>query len=361
MTDRTDVLIIGGGVAGLTAAAELALHASVTLVESEDALAYHASGRSAAMFITAYGNATIRALNEASATHHMTDEGGVLTRRPIMLVGGADEEETLERERRGFDMRRITTDEAQALFPLLDAATAPFAALREDCHDLDTDLLIQNARRKALANGARLLTRAPVTRIARSDGWHVEAGEHRITAGTLVNAGGAWADAVAEMAGVAPIGLTPYRRSMARVPLAPGLDPAPWPFVVSINEAWYAKPDAGQLIVSPSEEHESVAMDAWADDMVIAEGLARFEAMTVMEVTRVTATWAGLRTFAPDRALVIGRDPAQPDFVWLAGQGGYGFQTAPAAARLCAALVTGAAPDLPSGVVAALSPTRFAT
>ena len=357
MTHNSDIVIIGGGVAGLTAAAELAGQVTVTLCEAEDHLAYHASGRSAAMFLASYGNATIRALNDASAAAHHA--GAVLKQRPFMLLAGPDDADAFARETTGFGMDRIGTGQARQLFPLLDPARTPFVALREDTYDLDTDLLIQNARRKATAAGARIVTSARVTAIARDNGWHLQTTAGDLKARVLVNAAGAWADQIAAMAGVAPLGLTPYRRSMARLPLPGGMDPTGWPFVDAVHEAWYAKPDAGQLIVSPSEEDPMPPMDAWADDMVIAEGLGRFSDMTGFDVTRITATWAGLRTFAPDRTLVIGRDPVAKDFVWLAGQGGYGFQTAPAASRLCAACVTGDHPDLPAAIVAALDPKRF--
>ena len=356
---HSDILIIGGGVAGLTAAAALPPDASVTLLEAEDQLAFHASGRSAAMFIESYGNATVRALNEASTDHHLHADGGVLKPRAVMLLARHGDAEAFATEAADFGAAPMPLDEAQQRFPLLDPATTGHAALREDTYDLDTDLLIQNARRTALSHGAQILSGERVTAIEKGQHWQVTTSKGTHTAGIVINAAGAWADQIAALAGLPPIGLTPFRRSMARIPLPDGLDPANWPFVDGIGEAWYAKPDAGRLIVSPSEEHASEPMDAWADDMVIAEGLARFEEFVTMEVTRVIATWAGLRTFAPDRALVIGPEPLDPSFFWLAGQGGYGFQTAPAAARLIRAHVTGAAPELPAATVTALTPARF--
>lgn len=361
MNSQSDILIIGGGVAGITAAAALAPHASVTVLEAEDSLAFHASGRSAAMFLESYGNATVRALNEASTDHHSTSDGGVLKRRPFMLIGGAEDPTGFAAEAADFGMEQISQAEALALFPLVDPAKAPCAAMRDDTSDLDTDLLIQNARRRALAGGANIVTGARVSAITRTDAWQVTTNTGIYAATTVINAAGAWADEIAKLAGVAPLGLMPLRRSMARLPLPNGMDPANWAFVDAVGESWYAKPDAGCLIVSPAEEDPSDPMDAWADDMIIAEGLARFEAMTTYTTTRLLATWAGLRTFAPDRTLVIGRDPVAPDFIWLAGQGGYGFQTAPAAAALTAALLIGTQPDLPASVVSALSPARFTT
>jgi len=176
----------------------------------------------------------------------------------------------------------------------------------------------------------------------------------------IVNAAGAWADSVARMAGVTPLGIQPYRRSMARIALPDGLDPARWPFVDGVGDDWYAKPDAGALIVSPGDEDPADPHDAWADDMVLAEGLARYQEFSTAPVERMLANWAGLRSFAPDRALVIGRDAAQPDFLWLAGQGGYGFQTAAAASDLLAQIAGHSPTTLDAATVADLSPTRFA-
>ncbi len=161
------------------------------------------------------------------------------------------------------------------------------------------------------------------------------------------------------MAGVRPLGFTPYRRSMARIPAPGGHDVSKWPMMFGPGEDWYAKPDAGALIVSPAEEDLMEPHDAWADDMVLAEGLARYEAMVTEPVTRVMSNWAGLRTFAPDRVLVIGRDLREPSFFWLAGQGGYGFQSSAGASQLAADLILGRTPEIAASLVAALDPARF--
>jgi D-arginine dehydrogenase len=158
---------------------------------------------------------------------------------------------------------------------------------------------------------------------------------------------------------VRPLGFVPNRRSMARIPAPGGHDISKWPMLFGAGETWYAKPDAGALIVSPAEEDPQEPHDAWADDMVLAEGLARYEEMVTEPVTRLISNWAGLRTFSPDRVLVIGRDPRESDFFWLAGQGGYGFQTCPAASRLAADLIGGRATGLSPCLVHALDPARF--
>ena len=349
-------IVIGGGIAGVSAAAELSRDRHVTLIEAEDHLAHHASGRSAAMFIEDYGNATIRALSRAS-TGPLQD-AGVLSPRGALMLARADQSEGFDAEHRSFGMTQLSVDEAAVLFPILNRNTVALAAYRADVFDLDTDLLLHGFRKRALANGAKFVTRARIDKIVRDgDGWQVTWPGGEARADLLVNAAGAWADGVAAMAGIAQVGLQPFRRSMARIAAPDGHDVTRWPLAEGLGEGWYAKPDAGKLIVSPSEEHPMDPHDAFSDDMVLAEGLDRYQEMVTPPVTRIEHSWAGLRTFAPDRALVIGsRDPG---FFWLAGQGGYGFQTAPAAARLLGDLVAGRQSELPPEVVSALTPARF--
>jgi D-arginine dehydrogenase len=354
-----DFLIIGGGIAGTSAAARLAAHGRVTLLEAEAALGYHASGRSAALFEPTYGKPAVVALTQASHAFHATEAGGFLSPRGLMLVGGPEEEEAFLHDLGTMEMERLTIDEARVIVPILNPDTVAFAATRPEAWDIDTDRLIQHFARTARANG-QVLTNAPVTAIRRTPaGWAVTASGTEHEARVLVNAAGAWADRIAEMAGIAPLGLMPLRRSMARIPAPGGLDISRWPMIFGTGETWYAKPDAGRLIVSPAEEDPAEPHDAWADDMVLAEGLARYEARVTEPVRRVETSWAGLRTFVPDRCLVLGPDPLDPTFAWCAGQGGYGFQTAPAASALLAARVAGTVPDLPSEIVAALAPDRF--
>lgn len=354
-----DFLIIGGGIAGVSAAARLAPLGTVTLLEAEDNLAHHASGRSAAMFLESYGNRVVRALNSASVDY--LTASGVLSPRALLLLGAADEAEGFAAQAADMDLTEVTLNEAATLWPLLNRAHATHSALREDTSDLDTDLFLQTFLRTARQHGADVITRAPVSTIGH-DGtaWQITAAGQTHHARHVVNAAGAWADTVAAMAGVAPLGIQPYRRSMARIALPDGMDPARWPFVDGVGDDWYAKPDAGALIVSPGDEDPVHPHDAWADDMVLAEGLSRYQEFSTAPVERMLANWAGLRSFAPDRALVIGRDLAQPTFLWLAGQGGYGFQTAAAASDLLAQIAGHSPTTLDAATVAALSPARFA-
>ena len=205
-------------------------------------------------------------------------------------------------------------------------------------------------------------TSARVTAIKRTaTGWDVSIGDDVISAKNIVNAAGPWVDVIAQMAAINPIGITPLRRSMARIPAPSGHDVSSWPLMFGPDENWYAKPDAGALIVSPADETLMEPMDAWADDMVLAEGLAplriprhRTRHAHVVELGGIA------RSFAPDRNLVLGPDPSDPTFIWMAGQGGYGFQTAPAASQLVADLVGGQTPQIPADMVEKLTPTRLA-
>lgn len=354
-----DFLIIGGGIAGISVAARLSHLGTVCVLEAEEGLGYHASGRSAALYEASYGKPSVIALNLASRAYLEHENGGVFAPRGMMLIGEKGREDHFAEDFGKMGMGAMTVDEARARVPILNPEVVTQVGYRDDAWDIDTDLLIQNFAREARANGAIHL-KARVTAIARTDGgWRVETASGAHEGRVLVNAAGAWVDEVAAMAGVQPLGFQPYRRSMARIPAPGGHDIGAWPMMFSAGETWYAKPDAGKLLVSPSEEHPMDPHDAWADDMVLAEGLARYEAAVTEPVTRLDANWAGLRTFAPDRSLVIGFDPREPAFFWHAGQGGYGFQTAPAASQLAADIVSGRTPELDAGIVAALSPARF--
>ncbi len=350
-----DVLIIGGGIAGVSAAARLTALGSVLLIEAEPNLAHHASSRSAAIFLESYGAPSTVALNRASRAELQVR--GVLSPRGLLTLAAAGDDERFERSMAELEAEEIGLAEARALFPILGGAVIR-AAFHADTLDLDTDRLLQGFLREARACGAEVLMRAPVASIGRTEsGWEVDAVGVMHQARVLVNAAGPWADRVAAMAGLPPVGIQPLRRSMARIP-AP-MDPSGWPMVEGAGETWYMKPDAGALLVSPAEEDPQEPHDAWADDMVLAEGLARFEAHVTMEVTRILASWAGLRSFAPDRQLVLGPDPLDPAFIWCAGQGGYGFQTSCAASRHLAEVAGGVAPTLGPEISAALSPARF--
>ncbi|MEM9795175.1 MAG: FAD-binding oxidoreductase [Pseudomonadota bacterium] len=352
-----DVLIVGGGIVGVSVGARLAQALSVTLWEAEENLGYHASGRSAAMFETRYGPAPVIALNRASEPDHKA--GNHLSPRGLLLVGMSGEEPAFAHDCKRLGLADLTPAEARALCPILsDSVTR--TAHTDSAQDLDTNAIQQVALRTIRRHGGTVTAARPVERITRlKAGWEVRSGDAVTTCRTLVNAAGAWADRVAEMAGIATLGLSPLRRSVARIAAPAGQDVTAWPMLLGAGESWYAKPDAGALLVSPADEDPSEPMDAWPEDLVLAEGLARYEAAVTTAVTRPIASWAGLRTFTPDRVPALGRAKDMPDFVWAAGLGGYGFQSAPAAAQLVADYVLGQAPTLDADAVAALDPGRF--
>jgi len=365
MSQKTDVLIIGGGMAGISAAARLSTQLDVTVLEGEADLGYHSTGRSAAIFIRNYGNKTLRTLNAASEPDLLNPEAiserSLLSPRGEMLVATKQDMPALEAYLDSAeDMDRLTPSEAGQLVPILNTARLAGAAIEHSAQEIDVDRMLQGHARLAISNGAHIIRNAKVTACRKSgDIWQVETSQGNFEAPIVVNAAGAWADEVATMAGVKPRGLVGMRRSMAVIPAPDGYDVSKWPLFADAADGFYAKPDAGTLMVSPADEDPVDPHDVWADDMVLAEGLHRFEQAVNVPVTRLLHSWAGLRTFAPDRTPVVGFDANASGFFWLAGQGGYGIQTAPALSRLTANLITNTKPDLGRDVIAALSPDRF--
>ncbi len=363
MTRTADILVIGGGIAGISAAARMAADAHVIVLERESAIGYHSTGRSAAIFVANYGNATLRALNAASEpvlrAPDMTDTS-VLSPRGELLVAKEHELPAMEAQLVDCpDMERLTAAEALELHPLLRPDPIAAAIFERDASDIDVDRLLQGFARLLRTSGGEVVTGAEVLTITHGPHWQVETAAGRFEAPILVNAAGAWADVIAGLAGVAPVGLQPMRRSAALLPAPEGRDIRAWPMISDISETWYAKPDAGRLMVSPADEDPVEPQDAWPDDMVLAEGLDRYEQAVTVPVTRVERSWAGLRSFVPDRTPVAGFAPDADGFFWLAGQGGYGVQTSPALSQLAADLITGRAPALPPEIIANLSAGRF--
>ncbi|WP_306117039.1 MULTISPECIES: FAD-binding oxidoreductase [unclassified Roseovarius] len=361
-----DIIVIGGGIAGISAAAMLAQDAQVIVLEREAQTGYHSTGRSAATFIRNYGNATLRALN-AAAEPVLTEPEGIsdtslLSPRGELLVATEAEIGALEAYAKGSSgVERITPDEAVGMVPVLKRDKLVAALYEESAQDIDVDRLLQGYIRLLRARGGRIETEAEVTAITRQGAdWQVTCGDHGYAAPIVVNAAGAWTDHLAAMAGVQTVGLQPFRRSAVLMAVPEGMETSHWPLTASAEETWYAKPDAGKLLISPADEDPVAPQDAWPDDMVLAEGLHRFEEATTFPITRPTHSWAGLRSFVPDRTPVAGFAPDAPGFFWLAGQGGYGVQTAPTLAALTHALCCNAAPPVAPEVVAALDPARFA-
>ena len=364
MVTMADILVIGGGIAGIGAAARLAPDANVIVLEREAAIGTHSTGRSAAVYIRNYGNATLKALTTASLPVYESREFSdmpLLTPRGELSVAGEADLDALDQAfAEGIGLERLTPAEAVSLVPILRQYKIAGAALEADAQDIDVDSLLQGYVSALRRAGGKIETGVTIRSIAREREavWRVDADGETFEAPILINAAGAWSDVVAQLAGVEQIGLVPMRRSAAILP-APDYDGFDkWPVVGSIDESWYCKPQSGKLLVSPAEEDPVEPQDAWPDDMVLAEGLDRFEQATTYELTRVERSWAGLRSFVADRTPVVGFAPDADGFFWLAGQGGYGIQTSPAMAQLTADLIFKRATVVSADIIKAIEPGR---
>jgi D-arginine dehydrogenase len=371
-----DIAVVGGGIAGASVAHELAATRAVLLLEAEPALGTHATARSAASWIPGHGVATIRALITASGPRfaRLADEldtRPVLTRRTVLWVATDDAGEAAlagqlaERAGEPDAAVPIDPDEARRRCPALRDVRA--AALVETAADVDVDALHRGYVRGLRARGGTVRAGARVVALTRTGaGWAIRLADGDVVhAGEVVDAAGAWADVVAAAAGVPRIGLTPLRRTIAvaRVPdparlRAPG--GGPLPMVCEAADRWYFKADGPNLLISPADETPAEPGDARPDELDVAVALERVEEVTGLGLRSVATSWAGLRSFVPDRRPVVGAWPEHPGFWFVAAQGGSGIETAPALSALAAAVVTGAAPPADVPVVPAdLAPTRL--
>jgi D-arginine dehydrogenase len=345
----SDIVVIGAGIAGASAAAELAADARVTLLEMEAQPGYHATGRSAAYFAPSYGHPIVRELAACSApvfrkpAPKFTDVE-LFRPRDYVIFGRPDQAESLRREQ-GVEpgLEWLDADDVQALVPVF-ADGYLHGALRDGRGgDLDVDALLQGYLKTFRRRGGLLLGERRATALEwRGGAWRVEAGGERFEAPVLVNAAGAWVEQVAALAGLPPLGISPLRRTALTIDPPAGVCVADWPEMFDVDEEFYFKPDAGLILISPADETPSEPCDAQPEEWDVAMGVHRFEQATGLDIRHVRHRWAGLRTFAPDRLPVLGEDPRAEGFFWLAGQGGYGVMTAPAAAALTRRLVTGA-------------------
>ena len=352
MDHDCEVIIVGAGIAGASIAAFLSATHRVVLLEAESQPGFHSTGRSAAMFMESYGTPTIRALTRASRAFYSEPPAGfaatpLLAPRGAMYVGMPEQLElidALEAELRPHTpkLQRPSAAEAIARVPVLRPDRVGGALLDPDAADIDVHALHQGFLRRAKANGALLVTDARVDTLEREQGrWRARCGQHEWRGGIVVNAAGAWADRIAQLAGLPPIGLQPKRRAAFLFAPPAEVASAGWPCVCGIDEGWYFKPDAGALLGSPANADPVEPHDVRPEELDIALGIARIEAMTTLTIRRPSHTWAGLRSFVPDGDLVAGFDPLAPGFFWCAAQGGYGIQTAPAMGELCAAWIRG--------------------
>lgn len=358
--------------AGVSAAAHLAPHGSVTLLEAEPVLAYHTTGRSAALFVVNYGGQGTRPLAAAS-TGFFDDppEGSVdsplLTERGLLWIADEARMDRLaaiaaEPQPGGYETVLVDAATALSMVPKLRPEAVAGALIEPQARDIDVAGLHQAFVRIARSHGAEISKNTPVTSIRRDGtGWEVTAGHVTVRAGAVVNAAGAWGDLVAGLAGIPGVGLQPRRRTAFMVP---GNDEwVDWPFVIDVDHLFYFKPDGSQILCSLAEEEPAEAGDPRPRMEDVALAIDRINSVTDLNIRSVNSQWTGLRTFAPDGELVVGEDPEASGFFWLVGLGGIGIATSPAYGSLIASLATGAGLDPgmeKAGVEPALlSPARF--
>jgi D-arginine dehydrogenase len=347
-----DYLIIGAGIAGASIAYWLAPHASVTLVEREAQPGYHSTGRSAALYMASYGPPQVRALTCASRAFFDQPPTGftehpLLTPRGALFIAKSDQLDELDAHeaivRSVTDqVQRLTAAQACAMVPVLRHEQVAGAVYEADACDIDVHALHQGFLRGARAAGARLVCDAEVLGLTcAAQQWQVATSQGELRARVVINAAGAWADVIGQMAGATPIGLVPKRRSAFTFAPDAGADSAAWPMFASVDQSFYVKPDAGLLLGSPANADPVAPHDVQAEELDIAIAIDHIQNNTSLQIRRPSHVWAGLRSFVDDGSFVAGFDPDVEGFFWAAGQGGYGIQTAPAAGETYAALVRG--------------------
>jgi D-arginine dehydrogenase len=364
-----DILVIGGGIAGLSAAAALSSHVRVTVLEAEGQIGFHSSGRSATMLHYALGDRLVRALTLASRPffdeppEHFSEVP--VGRRMAVLIYARDDEraelDVLDAEISQFaPLERLDASGVHELCPLLKEDAQHGIADRNGIR-IDPHALLQGNLRRLRSRGGDLHTGARVASLQCADDlWQLttERGE-RYEAPVVVNAAGSWADQLAKRAGVAPLGLQPKRRTIITFEPPPGTNLDRQPFAKTVGDELYFAPESGRLFASPMDEVPSDPCDAQPDEYEVALAAHRMEERTIVEVPHIHSKWAGLRTFTPDRHPAVGFAPDAEGFFWLAGQGGFGLQTSPAMARIVESLLAGTAWPVPDVTSADLSPARF--
>lgn len=343
-----DFAVVGAGMAGASLAAELAPHASVIVLEAEDTPGYHATGRSAAFWEECYGGADIVPLTLASGPY--LQDHGFLRKRGALYIGRNKDRPAMDRFEATFSdtgatIKRLSVQSLREKVPQL-RGNWDQAIWEPACADIDVAGLHGHYLGALARAGVPIEVRARVCRANHARGiWQIScANGTSLRAETLVNAAGAWADELAKCAGIEPIGIAPKRRTVAQLRVAPEA-PSDLPLVLDINGEFYFKSENGRLWLSPHDEIPSEPCDAAPEEIDVALAIDRFQKVTSWSIERVERRWAGLRSFAPDRLPVYGRDSDQPAFAWFAGQGGFGIQTSPAAARLMAQSLLGQASD----------------
>ena len=374
MAGTQDIIVIGGGMVGASVAARLAEAGKrVTLLERESQPGYHSTGRSAAVWEPAYGPLAIRQLTRASLGFFQAPPAGfaeVPLIKPLAILTLAPQErlERIAEEKAAMpdaDLREIPVEEAEALAQVMKPGWVKGALLTEAAGALDVDAIHRGFLKSFKAAGGEIVLKAEVTALVSSEaGWTVETTAGTFTSAVVVNAGGAWADVIGQMAGAGPIGLKPLRRTALTVAAPEGLDTATLPMILDVDEEFYIKGDAGRLLLSPANEDPESPCDAQPDEYDVALCIWRIEEATTLKITKIDSKWAGLRSFVADKAPVAGFSGKAKGFYWLAGQGGYGIQSAPALSAFAASDILGA--GLPEELAkegfdpASVSPLRLA-
>lgn len=353
MSDSTvfDFAIIGAGIAGASVAARLAGQSRVVVLERESQPGYHSTGRSAAMFMESYGPPMVRALTRASRAFYTQPPQGfaeqpLLHARGALYLAGIGQQEALDALQQELGdscpgLRLLDRDGVMALLPCLRPERILGGLLDPMSMDIDVHTLHQGFLRMVRSAGGVLQNRAELAHAQHEDGvWQLTLADGRnVSARSVVNASGAWADQVGTICGAAPIGLVPHRRSAFTFAPPEGVDVSAWPVTSSLGDTWYFKPDAGVLLGSPANADATVPHDVVPEELDIATAIHHIEAATTLQIRRPLRTWAGLRSFVPDGEMVVGWDADCDGFFWLAAQGGYGIQSAPGASELAEALL----------------------
>lgn len=372
--EKADFIVIGAGIGGASVAYWLAQGARVIVLEREPQPGYHSTGRSAAVFMESYGPAQVRALTRASLDFFNNPPDGfcehaLLSPRGALMFAGHGEEAELEAHEAAVratssTMQRLDAAQTVDFLPILRKDQVIGSVLETDAADIDVDALLQGFLRSARQRGASTVFGVGIEAMQHDGGvWRVTTDKGVFEAPVIVNAAGAWADIVARLAGAAPVGLVPKRRSAFIFQPPPELPSAHWPLFMDVLQSFYIKPDAGMLLGSPCNADPVQPHDVQAEELDIAIAIDNIERLTLLRIRRPSHVWAGLRSFVADGELVGGYDAALPGFFWAAGQGGYGIQSAPAAGKFYASLLLGdgdAAAFSEFGFdPAVISPTRF--
>ena len=370
-----DFAVIGGGIAGASAAHALQARGPTVLLERESVPGYHTTGRSAAFVVESYGSAVVQRLTSGGRSFLEKPPEGfsdhpLVEPCPVIWIARPDQTQRLDSAQQRWrnadtSIQALEIAEAERICPVLRPGYAARALIEPGALSIDVAGLLDAFLRGFRARGGSVETRAPVRSIQRSgSGWEVHAGELVLHAAVVVNAAGAWCDAVAALAGARPLGMRPLRRTAITFDPPAGCDPRSWPCVIDADEEFYFKPEGRRILASPCDETPSDPCDAIPDDYGVALAAERVERATTMKIKHIRSSWAGLRTFSPDRSPVIGMDPERPGFFWLAGQGGFGIMTSPAASQAAASLIVDG--RLPAELASLgltseqLSPARFA-